>query len=218
MLAAAPEFWQAAGYIDVNGPHHVHELDSREQDKLNAIWAWNADQPRASRITEPTDVTEKIHEWKNAIENAIYYETEMIQRGEEWSKEVTKKVESCLYEENKNTRSFVTQDVFCSSSYYSPNENRVFPNTVVFNEKFKAITVANSDGSLNAKEFMQSMYGPDAGGHPGIAGTPRGKEMTIEDFKNTIQAVEKFCERQQRLDKVLEKTRTSEPSAIERER
>ena len=67
------------------------------------------------------------------------------------------------------------------------------PATVTFNGKFQAISVAFADGGnseRSARKIMQDLFGPEAGGRDGIAGSPRGRVMTEEDFRKTIEAVE----------------------------
>ena len=42
---------------------------------------------------------------------------------------------------------------------------------------------------LSAKNIVQELWGPEAGGHPGIAGSPRGKEMTKKDLQQLAKLV-----------------------------
>ena len=41
----------------------------------------------------------------------------------------------------------------------------------------------------SAKEIVQELWGNEAGGHPGIAGSPRGQEMTEKDMRQLVKAV-----------------------------
>ena len=43
--------------------------------------------------------------------------------------------------------------------------------------------MADGGKELSAKNIVQELWGPEAGGHPGIAGSPRGKEMTKKDLQ-----------------------------------
>jgi len=54
---------------------------------------------------------------------------------------------------------------------------------VGFNTKFKAVTISLADAipGFSCAEFAQELWGKEAGGHAGIAGSPRGKEMTLAD-------------------------------------
>lgn len=183
-----PEFWAAAEHIDVNGPHHVHEFPQDIQDKLNAIWAWNAEQPRV-RYTEPTDVTEQVKAnygiLEKVLDEAHPQHNDVIQKGREWEERTTNEVESKLVDDYAKMRVFKTDGVFCAGSYYSPNQEMVVPATITFNEKFKSITIAFENGGkdVSAKDIVQQIWGPEAGGRDGIAGSPRGQEMTDRDFE-----------------------------------
>lgn len=55
---------------------------------------------------------------------------------------------------------------------------------VGFNPKFGSVTVSFADGAaspVSAVEIVQNLWGPLAGGHRGIAGSPRDRVMTRED-------------------------------------
>lgn len=194
-------FWEAAEMIDVKGAHHIHELDKDIQDKLNAYYAYNDGQPR-QRYTEAIDVTKQIDDTYNVV-NAIVdindpeYD-KLITAGKEWAQTREKEVEDQLVYENKDVRVFDTNGIFCAASYFSPNQNTICPATVTYNEKFKSITLAFEDGGkqLNAKEIVQELWGPEAGGREGIAGSPRNVEMTKNDL---AKLVNELTERQLKL-------------------
>lgn len=194
-------FWEAAEMIDVKGAHHIHELDKDIQDKLNAYYAYNDGQPR-QRYTEAIDVTKQIDDTYNVV-NAIVdindpEHDKLITAGKEWAQTREKEVEDQLVYENKDVRVFDTNGIFCAASYFSPNQNTICPATVTYNEKFKSITLAFEDGGkqLNAKEIVQELWGPEAGGREGIAGSPRNVEMTKNDL---AKLVNELTERQLKL-------------------
>lgn len=194
-------FWEAAEMIDVKGAHHIHELDKDIQDKLNAYYAYNDGQPR-QRYTEAIDVTKQIDDTYNVV-NAIVdindpEHDKLITAGKEWAQTGEKEVEDQLVYENKDVRVFDTNGIFCAASYFSPNQNTICPATVTYNEKFKSITLAFEDGGkqLNAKEIVQELWGPEAGGREGIAGSPRNVEMTKNDL---AKLVNELTERQLKL-------------------
>ena len=60
-----------------------------------------------------------------------------------------------------------------------------------YNEKFHSITLSFADGGeqYSAKEIVQQLWGPGAGGRDGIAGSPRGQEMTQEDLAKAFEKV-----------------------------
>lgn len=195
-------FWEAAEMIDVKGAHHIHELDKDIQDKLNAYYAYNDGQPR-QRYTEAIDVTKQIDDTYNVV-NAIVdindpEHDKLIAAGKEWAQTREKEVEDQLVYENKDVRVFDTNGIFCAASYFSPNQDVIIPATVTYNEKFKSITLAFEDGGkqLDAREIVQELWGPEAGGREGIAGSPRNVEMTKDDL---AKLVNELTERQLKLE------------------
>lgn len=205
-------FWQAAEFIDVNGPFHMHELDQPLQDKLNAYYAWE-ESNRGPRCTEITDVTEAIKQSKEILNKIIdekHPEHEaLVNAGREWEANTAQEVEKHLYEENDCVRAFVVHanDVFCSASYYSPNDDQIKKSTVVLNQDTRSITVAFADGGkeCRAVDVVQELWGPEAGGHYGIAGSPRNwdisKEEIEQEFIKTIDYVtEQVREQEQTLE------------------
>ncbi len=195
-------FWEAAEKIDVKGAHHIHELDQDIQDKLNAYYAYNDEQPR-QRYTETIDVTKQIDDIYNVV-NAIVdindpEHDKLIAAGKEWVQTREKEVEDQLIYENKDVRVFDTNGIFCAASYFSPNQDVIVPATVTYNKKFKSITLAFEDGGkqLDAREIVQELWGPEAGGREGIAGSPRNVEMTKDDL---AKLVNELTERQLKLE------------------
>lgn len=226
------KFWEAVEFIDKNGPHHLKKLGEREQHLLNAFWAWNykSGPQRAEGII---DITDKILEAGKVVEEICKHNPEMIKEGMRWAEEAQAKVEKNLVLENELVRVFITgkegvpkSSVFCSAAYYSPklspqmNEEPI-PATVVLNKEFGAITVAFADGGKNvsAKEIVQELWGNKAGGHPGIAGSPRGQKMTEKDLVNAVRAVlekQKFPEVDKFINKLEDKVISREEPELER--
>jgi len=186
------KFWQAAEFVDLNGPHHIYKYPEHIQDYFNAYWAWSQTQGRAPRYTEITDVTEIILKHGNIIQDILNNNQKLINSGKNWAIETQQKVENCLIEESKKYRLFATDDVFCAASYFSPVQNVIVPITITFNTRFKAITIATNDQSINCKNIVQSFWGSKAGGHNGIAGSPRGQVMTLNDLTEIINIIKKL--------------------------
>ena len=180
------DFWKGAEFIDVNGVHHIHELPTEVQDKLNAIYAWGSEREN-KRITEVTDVTKDILSWLEILNPVLGSnpDAEWIAKGKEWAEKVTSDVEAKLVSETETVRAFITDGVFCSASYYSPKFQKVCKATVTLNTKFNAITVAFADGGkeASAREIVQSLWGEEAGGRDGIAGSPRSWDISAEELE-----------------------------------
>lgn len=186
-----PAFWKVAEFIDLNGPQNLYKVDEKVAEKYIAYQAYQATH-RTPRFTEITDVTDLVNEHLEIVDKAIEGDRELIEQGKKWDKETKEKIEACLVYENENVRVFNSPDgVFCSASYYSEKQGKVIPSTVTRNGKFKSVTVAMEDHGekLSAKDLVQELWGDEAGGHRGIAGSPRGQEMTEKDLQKLAELV-----------------------------
>lgn len=115
----------------------------------------------------------------------------MIENGKEWVEEKDRIIEDRLVSETVNVRLFASYGVFCSSAYYSPKQNMIIPGIVVYNFNNKSITISFSDDvNISACDVAQYLWGPEAGGHKGIAGSPRGMEMEFEDAVHAADYIE----------------------------
>ena len=195
-------FWDDVAYIDVNGTHHMYKIPIKHQDLINAYYCI-ADQigrlPLArEEVLDVTETVKKFLEELNKLFTNEEYRNEMIEKGREWAENKTKQVENCLVKETPRIRCFVTDGVLCGASYYSPQFDTVCDATISMNTKFGSITLAFEDGGKehNAVEIVQSLWGTEAGGRAGIAGSPRGWNKTKEEleieFNKLISKVEKL--------------------------
>lgn len=188
-----PELWAGAEFIDCHGIHHVWELADTVQRQLNAIYAWQ-DTHRLERSVEVRDVTEFIEMYGEMVCQVVEKSEELLLAGEVWQREARERTEHCLAEETENLRIFeVPDETFCSAAYYSFKYQKTAKATLVYNRKKKSITLAFEDGGkeYSAKQIVQELWGDLAGGHRGIAGSPRGREMAEQDWK---KAKEKMTE------------------------
>ncbi|MDR1540618.1 MAG: hypothetical protein LBU32_21975 [Clostridiales bacterium] len=191
---ADEDFWKAAGFIDVKGPHHANELPAGLRVKLQAYWAYS-DSLGREKYVSLSDVTEKIMEQGEAIGKIIGGDPCLLQRGELWARASEDRVEANLVGENECARFFITSDVFCNASYYSPKQRRIIPAVVSWNKKYGSVTISFADGGKehSAANMARELWGDLAGGHRGIAGSPRcwglpEPQMEIE-FRRAIEAV-----------------------------
>lgn len=187
-------FWEAAEMIDVKGVHHIHELDKDIQDKLNAYYAYNYNHA-GERYSETVDVTKQVEDAYGVINDILDIDAPehdmLIADGKEWAQAREAAVEAQLIYEDKNMRVFDSNGVFCAASYYSPKQDALIPATVTYNEKTKTVTLGFEDGGkqYNAMEIVRSVWGPEAGGREGIAGSPRGAEMTKDDLYHKLSRI-----------------------------
>lgn len=217
-----PEFWKAAEFIDVKGPHHIQELPTGIQDRLNAINAWCERQGAHDRPTKVIDIKEDMIRWADAVWTAVDRERPghkaMLEAGRTWHDNTVKATEACLRCEDEHARLFVTDgSVFCCASYYSPKQDRVTEATVQYNGYTKAVTLAFEDGGkkYSAEKIMQEIFGPEAGGRAGIAGSPRGKIMTPADARSVYMIVGSICRGEYRPPEDISGRNTVKAQTIE---
>ena len=190
--------------IDLGGIAEDYVLDS-----LNAWWAFSETEgrvftPRDGSATEvdlsrhfeviKTLLTQKHIPCSGGIddhEHNVYcgcpnwegYETwdsperlALIEAGRTWASAKARLDEESLVEDLGNV-------LLRSSDQFTNHLYRAAKSVVSFNTKTKSVTVSLSDPvkGVSCREVVQTLWGTEAGGHDGIAGSPRGKEMTFND-------------------------------------
>lgn len=181
-----PQFWNSVEYIDLNGPHHIRSLPTKHIEMIEAYWAWCYKERAVPKIKELSDVTSLVFKHISAIKRILNGDKQLIEFGKKWSKNTTEKVESCLRYEDNFIRAFVTENVFCSASYYSHNQKKPVSVTISFHAGRREITIATCDESIDCEKVVQKLWGAEAGGRSTIAGSPRGKAMSERDFYNAV--------------------------------
>lgn len=80
--------------------------------------------------------------------------------------------------------------VFCNAEYLG------FDFIVNFNPIYKSVTLSFKDSGkrFNAKKIMQDIFGEKAGGHLGIAGTPKNEKFDVKDaFLVFVYVTSLYC-------------------------
>lgn len=187
-------FWDGAEYIDINGRHHMGKLSTNVQNQLNAVYAWMAMNP-VGPYRETIDVSQIIEDYCFGI-NSIINETGilhdlMIEFGKVWNAKQNRIREECLVREFDSLRVFCTKGVSCAAAYYSPEKGRIIPATLTLDQVKHNITLAFEDGGKqhSAVQIMQEIFGDEAGGKDGIAGTPYGIDYNMRDLMKTAETL-----------------------------
>jgi len=192
-------FWELAGFVDVNGAHRLHEApaNSMNKERLYAWWAFAKTLPRLP-FNELTDVTGMFEiTCYSALRKILGCHPEMIEAGKNFR----------LQEDALNRKSFLKMEdgiifrkaekgEFVNHLYTSP-EGTPAEGIVAFSEEFSSVTISlplPREG-VSCRDLVQARWGALAGGHPGIAGSPRGEQMSLADaevialdLKNALQA------------------------------
>lgn len=182
----APSFWALAEKVDLQGAHKLGTFGASPADleRLYAYWAWNeSHKVFPPRDGSALDVTAQVSLAIGIIKAILAGNGELREAGREFrDAEAALNASSLISEHESGARRVFLRsaEAFTNHLYVSP-EGIVADAVVGYNAKFKSVTISFSDGQGDACAFVQSLWGPLAGGHKGIAGSPRGQELTRAD-------------------------------------
>lgn len=178
-------FWDLAEFVDVNGPQKL-DISGASDDDLNKLYAWWWYQEevigyRFSR-TENTDVTSIIEAASAWLTGLLMGDEALIEKGKAWRKMMEGLNENSFIQMSKQGTILRIANRFVNHLYDTPTGEQGKA-IVTFYPTGGNITISKRDAELpmNCKSIVQHLWGTEAGGHQGIAGSPRGKRMTIQD-------------------------------------
>jgi hypothetical protein len=190
----AHTFWQLAAFIDVNGAHKLGDSGAAvaDIDRLYAWWAWN----EAHKVYPPrdgtvADVTVDVHRAITALRLITEDYDKMIAAG--WA---FRSAEAKLNEESY-VGSVAHGDVllrvspqFTNHLYATPG-GAVAKAVVAYNTLVGSVTISLADPipGISCGEIVKKLWGDLAGGHAGIAGSPRGTRMELTAMVNAAMAL-----------------------------
>lgn len=191
------EFWRVAAFVDVKGPHRLLEANTDEETtrQLHAFWAWS-EKNRCRPSPEVDDVTANVKKAATVLMEIFGLSSEDLQTywldaGDRLRDAEEKLNKSSFCESTlSGTAILRISDRFVNHLYTAPN-GETADVVLAYNTVTGAITVSreNEQVDFHAAEFLQELFGPEAGGHPGIAGSPRGKRMLLSDLTLTWQTL-----------------------------
>lgn len=185
---APPAFCRLAAYVDTNGPHRAADCpewaDEEVRDQYHAFCAWST----ANRLPRfdgegPHDVTTFFKEAADILAAIFNNDEALIAKGKSWAEEQAY-VADMSWEGHFDTVAIREYEGFVNHLYRGPH-NKVYKAIVARDTRSGSITVSFESPikGKSCKEFVQSLWGPEAGGHDGIAGSPRGVKMTDDLFE-----------------------------------
>ena len=193
-------FWDLAQFVDLNGAHKLGQSGANETDlaRLYAFWAWKqANVERMSR-DEITDVTALVHAAGDTIAQILTGNESLIEKGSEMRTAQDKlNADTFVRADGRvavRLTSFTPEDGlgFCNHLYTEGDDDgTAFAAVASYAKDAKSITISLADAveGVSCRDIMQDLFGPEAGGHDGIAGTPREQAMTDEDMTSTVAAL-----------------------------
>ena len=184
-------FWALAEFVDLRGPHKLGQSGASETDleSLYAFWAWaKVAVPRLSR-DEITDVTGHVQAAGDALRGIFAGDDAMLDAGREF-----RAAETAL-----NVRTFERADGpvivrvaevaadFCNHLYATPSGSPARA-VACYNREFGSVTLslADPEAGVSCREMVQAVWGSEAGGHDGIAGSPRGLDVGEEGLEAAV--------------------------------
>lgn len=204
-------FWALAAFVDVNGVHKLALSGASEatQRQLAAWASWNeANRLYAPRSPmsegKPVPATAetvgaylapeaKVTGWIDAAEARIRAilagDLSVLAEGDAFlaGQEALSKASFRSCDGAVIVRA---SEAFVSHLYVCP-DGQIAKAIVAFNPESEAVTVSLADPipGVSCRAIVQGLWGPDAGGHDGIAGSPRGRKMTLADAEVAAKAV-----------------------------
>ena len=179
-------FWALAEHIDVSGAHRL-DPDHEWAPALRAVWAWmQAHRPRFSR-EEIEDCSEFMHAaGQMLVRLLVEGDVDLLAAGQAMADaEAALNEESLVRVVEAGDRLVVVREAGQFVNHlYRLFDGRVAAAVVARNTKMGSVTVSLADTieGVVCRDIVQGLWGPDAGGHAGIAGSPRGQEMTTDDL------------------------------------
>lgn len=187
----APGFWALAEFVDLNGPHKLGRSGASTADlrRLHAYWAFSRDaRVFAPRDGTAGDVTAEVMHHVEAVEKILQDDQEMLAAGDQFR----------AGEDALNRESFLSispEGVILRLSEHFVNHLYTTPaghvgQAVVAHKPTAegdlsggAITVSLADPhpTINVGNLLRELFGPEAGGHAGIGGSPRGQPMAFSE-------------------------------------
>ncbi|MFA7314646.1 MAG: hypothetical protein WC025_01795 [Candidatus Magasanikbacteria bacterium] len=192
----ATTFWQLAEFIDLNGAHKLNEgiekIGATPDDvaKLFAFWAWSRNfRVFPNRDGSVSDVTDKVIEGCNTLEKIMNGDADLMKAGAVY-KDAEGKLNADSLVEAKDGVVVRISPQFTNHLYSLP-DGKAHLAVVAYTTTTGAVTVSFADAppkGKSAREIVQSLWGELAGGHAGIAGSPRDRRMSLVDFTEAVEA------------------------------
>jgi hypothetical protein len=175
-------FWDAAAFVDTKGAHKLpSDTPTGVSEALQAFWAWSEKNrlypDRSGSVTDVTDFFEGAMDIVSAI---LGGDESLLAAGRSWASEKDQLDQDSLVD------TFAGVQLRSSESFVNHLYHDTTKGIVGFNTETGAITVSVPDPvpGFSCGEFLQGIFGPEAGGRDVIGGSPRGVEYNLETAKN----------------------------------
>lgn len=190
MKPGPASFWRLAGFIDTHGAHKLGESGASERDisRLYAWWAWNEKHPLKlpREKGEVVDVSDHFANAFAAILAIMLGDSDALAEGRAFRKE-GELLNVASFVRDLDGVVFRISERFVNHFYVLP-DGEVAKACVGFNDVAGRVTVSLADPipGISCREIVQRLWGPKAGGHEGIAGSPYEAVLTREDAERAF--------------------------------
>lgn len=189
----AAEFWELAEFLDLNGEHRIGESNASEVvvRQYYAWVAWNAEHKVQIPKEVPfLDVTSVVLQAIEALHLICANDHQMLCKGDQYRERETWLNEETFLEVRGSVVVRVAVE-FCNHLYTTP-DNQVCRAVVTLRTDNSSVTVslAQPIPGVSCVELCQRLWGDKAGGHAGIAGSPRGQAMSYRDMIGMVELLE----------------------------
>jgi len=192
---ARREFWHLAEFVDVRGSHRLAEWSGTDA----AVHAWYAFQaarksdPASHPIDTVSNVTLAILQSGERLERILRGDAALLADGLallESQRDLNNRTFVDLLVTGKRTiiaRKAQSSRDACNHLYTSP-DGRIADAVVTLNAERGSVTIslAVPITGLSCRAFVQKFWGPGAGGHDGIAASPRGVRFGDAQWKKSL--------------------------------
>jgi len=185
-------FWGLAAHVDIHGPHKVGESGASPKDlaQLFAYWAWSETHrclpPRDGSVI---DVTDYVADATETLCGILDDDPEMLALGHEWYSKKEELNKNSFFERAGNVLVRVHVE-FVNGLYIDPN-GQAAKAVVAYNPAKGGVTISLADpiSGVSCAEIARMLWGTLAGGHAGIAGSPRGEKMCVSELARARDAM-----------------------------
>lgn len=182
-------FWDLAEKVDLSGAHKVMTFGAGKEDirALYAYWAWARQNVPCLRRDQISDVTETTLQVGDALERILGGDEKLLSKGDAFREAETDLNRRTFVKKVRGVIGRQSEGEFTNHLYTTP-DGELCHAIVSWDQKGGAITVSLADPipGVSCRQFVQDLWGPEAGGHDGIAGSPRGRRMTGVDWHHAI--------------------------------
>jgi len=196
-------FWKLAAFIDLNGPHKLTKGGFSKEDirSLNAYWAFNQipdyRTPRVPRKSVLALTWDSLKHHYDALCRILDGDEDLLRAGDEFAAGNTELNQSSFdsYIDDAGIVVRVVDDVkaFVNHLYDTP-DGKVGRIVVTLNLERGAITLSAADPipGFSCGQFLKDFFGPEAGGHAGIGGSPRNLKVDRDDLNKVISELSRI--------------------------